>query len=260
MASRASRMSYAQAVSCECARVCACARACARVCACVRVCARTCACVRVCVCACVRVSARTCVMPWLVSCVCALACARAPACMRASGASVHGCPSARLPFVPASPQVCTYAQSPYLRCGFRRVWLGHNLNLKGWNSHVHRDFPGKFEWSNVSRDDVSRGIGGMLPTKTYARMSACMTSDYVSCKAMLFPSRCGAAGFSPARLLEQVNRSRALGWGPAIHVRAGGGSRHSAPQRAPPRGWRTTVEIYTMIWYGMIYTYIQIHN
>ena len=52
-----------------------------------------------------------------------------------------------------------YGQSPYLHCGFQGGWLQHNLNLKGWNSHAHRGFPGKFESSNVSRDNVSREIG-----------------------------------------------------------------------------------------------------
>ena len=42
---------------------------------------------------------------------------------------------------------------------FRGVWLEHNLNSKGWNSQAHREVPGKFESSNVSRENVSRGIG-----------------------------------------------------------------------------------------------------
>ena len=50
-------------------------------------------------------------------------------------------------------------QSPYEHSGFRRAWLKHNLNLKGWNSQVHRGFPRKFESSNVSRGNVSREIG-----------------------------------------------------------------------------------------------------
>ena len=33
------------------------------------------------------------------------------------------------------------------------------MNVKGWNSHVHRGFPGKLESSKVSRDNVSREIG-----------------------------------------------------------------------------------------------------
>ena len=43
--------------------------------------------------------------------------------------------------------------------GFQRVWLKHNLNLKGWNFQAHRGFSGKFESSNVSGDNVSREIG-----------------------------------------------------------------------------------------------------
>ena len=40
-----------------------------------------------------------------------------------------------------------------------RFWISEqNLNIKGWNSHVHRGFPGKFETSNLSRDNVSREI------------------------------------------------------------------------------------------------------
>ena len=46
-----------------------------------------------------------------------------------------------------------------IHCGFQRVGLEHNLNLKGWNFKAHREFPGKFESSNVSRDNVSREIG-----------------------------------------------------------------------------------------------------
>ena len=52
-----------------------------------------------------------------------------------------------------------YGKSPYWDSGFQRVWFEHNLNSKGWNSHVHREFPGKFESSSLSRDNVSREIG-----------------------------------------------------------------------------------------------------
>ena len=31
--------------------------------------------------------------------------------------------------------------------------------IKGWNSDVHRGFPGKLESSNLSRDNISREIG-----------------------------------------------------------------------------------------------------
>ena len=33
------------------------------------------------------------------------------------------------------------------------------LIQRGWNSQAHRGLPGKFESSNVSRDNVSRRIG-----------------------------------------------------------------------------------------------------
>ena len=52
-----------------------------------------------------------------------------------------------------------YSQSPYSDSGFLRVWLKLNLNIKGWNSHVHREFPGKLESSNLSREIHSREIG-----------------------------------------------------------------------------------------------------
>ena len=42
---------------------------------------------------------------------------------------------------------------------FRRFWLKQNLDSKGWNSHVHREVPGKFEPTNRSRDNLSREIG-----------------------------------------------------------------------------------------------------
>ena len=49
-----------------------------------------------------------------------------------------------------------YGQSPY---GFQRAWLKHNLKLKGRNCQAHREFAGKFESSNLSRDNLSREIG-----------------------------------------------------------------------------------------------------
>ena len=45
-----------------------------------------------------------------------------------------------------------FAQSPYCHCGFQGAWLKHYLNLKGWNSQAHREFPGMLESSNVSRE------------------------------------------------------------------------------------------------------------
>ena len=43
--------------------------------------------------------------------------------------------------------------------GFRGFDSSIILNLKGWNSQTRREFPGKFESSNLSRDNVSREIG-----------------------------------------------------------------------------------------------------
>ena len=46
-----------------------------------------------------------------------------------------------------------------------RFWIseGHKqkINSKGWNSHVHREFPGSFEPRNPSRDNLNREIGRM---------------------------------------------------------------------------------------------------
>ena len=59
-------------------------------------------------------------------------------------------------------------QSPYLDSGFQRFSLKHDLNIKGWNSQAHGEFLGQFESSNLSRDNVSRGIGrtARLPMQT----------------------------------------------------------------------------------------------
>ena len=40
-----------------------------------------------------------------------------------------------------------------------RGLLQQNLDFKGWNSRVHREFPGKLESTNLSRDTRSREIG-----------------------------------------------------------------------------------------------------
>ena len=52
--------------------------------------------------------------------------------------------------------------SPYWDDGSQRVWLTLDLNVKGWNSQAHREFPGKFESSNLSRDNLRREIGRMI--------------------------------------------------------------------------------------------------
>ena len=41
-------------------------------------------------------------------------------------------------------------------CGFQRVLLKHNLNVKGWIVHSMA-FLGSIESTNLSRDDLSKG-------------------------------------------------------------------------------------------------------
>ena len=51
--------------------------------------------------------------------------------------------------------VCSY----YIYIYIQRVLLKHNLKLRGgilMSGHVHGEFPGKFESSNLSRSSFSR--------------------------------------------------------------------------------------------------------
>ena len=62
----------------------------------------------------------------------------------------------------ARPGRCRSGTSANLRTKIldvQRVWLKHNLNYEGWNSHVHGGLPRKFESSNISRDNLSGEIG-----------------------------------------------------------------------------------------------------
>ena len=45
------------------------------------------------------------------------------------------------------------------------------FNIKGWYSHVHRAFPGKFESTDLGRDNISREIGHTIssPERTRTR-------------------------------------------------------------------------------------------
>ena len=52
-----------------------------------------------------------------------------------------------------------YGQSPYQASEFQRVRPKHDPNFKGWNVHVHREFPRKLESTHLSRDNLSREIG-----------------------------------------------------------------------------------------------------
>ena len=54
-------------------------------------------------------------------------------------------------------------------------WLKHNLNLKGWNSHVHRGFPWTFESNNLSRENRSREIGRTGAHWNSRHRAACAT-------------------------------------------------------------------------------------
>ena len=42
---------------------------------------------------------------------------------------------------------------------FRGFDSSVKINSKGWNSQAHRECPGKFESSSLSRDNLNRGVG-----------------------------------------------------------------------------------------------------
>ena len=53
-----------------------------------------------------------------------------------------------------------YGQSPYsTKIMDFRGFDSSRILIKGWNSQVHKEFPKKFESSNLSRDNPSREIG-----------------------------------------------------------------------------------------------------
>ena len=67
--------------------------------------------------------------------------------------------------------------------------------FKGWNSHVHREFPGKFEPSNVSRGNVNREIGRIVsPYTIYYMLHAIYYILYtVLCYILYYPNRLAAS-------------------------------------------------------------------
>ena len=66
-----------------------------------------------------------------------------------------------------------YGRSPCYDSGFQQVWLKQNLNFEGSNSHVHREFPGNLESTNLRRDDMIREIGpNALSTSHTSRAQA----------------------------------------------------------------------------------------
>ena len=53
-----------------------------------------------------------------------------------------------------------------------RLWISEgltqaNLDLKGWNSHVRREFPTKFESAILRLENLSREIGRMSPFQVH---------------------------------------------------------------------------------------------
>ena len=50
-------------------------------------------------------------------------------------------------------EICPSTMLPFQGDTYRpEVELEYNINLKGWNYHVHSEFPGEFESRNLSRD------------------------------------------------------------------------------------------------------------
>ena len=48
--------------------------------------------------------------------------------------------------------------------GLPRVLLEHDIDIEGWNSHAHREFPGEFESGNLSRNDMPNLPTSIVPT------------------------------------------------------------------------------------------------
>ena len=77
--------------------------------------------------------------------------------------------------LPVSLSACRQSLSDWTKVGASivsvrpisviRFWISEgltqaeSLNLKGWNSHAHRELPGNPESTNLSRDNLSREIG-----------------------------------------------------------------------------------------------------
>ena len=58
-------------------------------------------------------------------------------------------------------------QSLYWDSWLQRARLKQNLNIKGWNSHVHRESPEKFESSDLSRETLSRETSNLQYNTSY---------------------------------------------------------------------------------------------
>ena len=70
-------------------------------------------------------------------------------------------PTQSSPSSSSSPSLtaCRLRPISVLRFWISDGWPKQNLNHTGWNSQVHRGFPGNVESANLSRDNLSREIG-----------------------------------------------------------------------------------------------------
>ena len=88
-----------------------------------------------------------------------------------------------------SSSMCTRGPSPTANLRTKILdLLKHNLNLKGWNSQAYRGFPGKFDSSNVSRDNVSREIGRKHGFSRIPSNSNMVIVNMYSAKTMFTPT------------------------------------------------------------------------
>ena len=69
------------------------------------------------------------------------------------------------------------------------VWLEHYANIEGWSSHIHRTFPAEFESTNLSRDNLSRGIGRQGVPRNGSRkwqlVWSCFALDYLHVQTLV---------------------------------------------------------------------------
>ena len=57
-----------------------------------------------------------------------------------------------------------YGQSPYYDSRCSRVWLKHNLNVKGWNCHLHRAISGDVESTHLNHVGAELETSRVHPT------------------------------------------------------------------------------------------------
>ena len=75
-----------------------------------------------------------------------------------------------------------------------------NPNVKGWNSHVRRTFPGSFASTNLSRDNLIREIGreGVGRQGIVFRHRNSLQKEPVPCRPTAGPhNKISAQRFSP---------------------------------------------------------------